>query len=133
MRLPDGKLDDLFKALGSKSLRDFYDRAAYLGSDTETELTDDETDDNGNDVDDDANNDTDNDTSSDEDIDNDRVNYIGRLTDGNTFKTPIQPVLTKHPGFPNLKYLYIGTYIGIAKLRYFCRRAEGRDLVQNLF
>ena len=126
--------DDLYKALGSKSMRDFYDKVAYLGSDTEAELTDDETDDD-NDVDDendDANNDTDNDTDGDtssvEDIEDNRV-----IIDDNTFRTPIQPVLTKHPGFPNLKYLHLGSCLGSAKFRYFCHKAEGGDHVHNLF
>ena len=113
--------DDLYKALGSKSMRDFYDKVAYLGSDTEAELTDGETDDD-NDVDDesdDANNDTD---------DNRRV-----IIANNTFRTPITPVLTKHPGFPNLKYLHLGACLGSAKFRYFCHKAEGGDHVHNLF
>ena len=138
--------DDLYKALGSKSMRDFYDRVAYLGSDTEAELNDDETDDDDNDdanhdtdndtdndtdgdpdddTDGDTNDDTDNDTSSVEDVEDNQV-----LTDDNTFRTPIQPVLTKHLGFPNLKYLYLGSHLGSAKFRYFCRKAEGRDQVQ---
>ena len=113
--------DDLYKALGSKSRRDFYNKVAYISSDTEAELTDDETDD-------DTDDDTDNDTSSVEDIEDDEA-----VTDENTFRTPIQPVLTKHPGFPNLKYLHIGSYLGIAIFRYFCHKAEGGDQIYNLF
>ena len=114
-----GAHDDLYKALGSKSMRDFYDKAAYYGSDSETELTDDDA---NNDTESVSDADTDSDASSVEDIDDNRVPNAN-----NTFKTAIQPVLTKHPGFPNLRYLHLGGYLGSAKLRYFCRQAEGRD------
>ena len=36
-------------------------------------------------------------------------------------------ILTKHPGFPNLKYLYIGSRTGTRILQYFCHNANGKD------
>ena len=36
-------------------------------------------------------------------------------------------ILTKHPGFPNLKYLYIGSRTSTRILQYFCHNANGKD------
>ena len=35
-------------------------------------------------------------------------------------------VLTRHAGFPNLKYLYLGGFLASGVFKYFCHNAEGR-------
>ena len=84
----------------------------------------------------------DDDTDTDEDTDNDEIDKdrnqnnelakaLGISSMDDFWKAAYIPntklLKTRHHGFPNLKYLYLGDRFGSLILRYFCHKAKVRD------
>lgn len=112
--------DEVAQALGIDSMADFYSSTRYMV----TPFADDDTD-------------TDEDTDNDE-IDKDRnqnnnelAKALGISSMDDFWKAAYIPntklLKTRHHGFPNLKYLYLGDRFGSLILRYFCHKAKVRD------
>ena len=69
------------------------------------------------------------DADSDSHTDTDDNTNTDKNTDINS--TAILNTKTRHQGFPNLKYLYLGRDLGGSKLRYFSHKAKWKDQLSS--
>ena len=117
--------DGIAQALGIDSMDDFYrSRYYYTPFDDDDTNTDEETETDEIDINRNQNK-------------NELAKALGISSMDDFWKAAYIPktktLTTRHHGFPNLKYLYLGDRFGSLILRYFCHKAKVWDELHGLF